>query len=75
MSEHDLDHLRFLYKKAVDTWVEAIRAEENLATEDHSMIAMERWDDAHSREQEAQQKASRAREAYRDLLRKVNYGI
>jgi len=75
MSKADLDQLRSTYKQAVDAWVQAIRAEEALATEDHSMIAMEKWDDAHFREQDAQAKASQAREAYKDQLRAVNYGI
>lgn len=75
MSKPDLDQLRLAYKTAVDEWVDAIRAEEELATEDHSMLAMEKWDDAHFREQEAQSKATASREAYKDGLRSVNYGI
>jgi len=42
MGGEDLERLRSAYKKAVDEWVGAIRAEEALATPDHSMIAMER---------------------------------
>ena len=75
MSKAELDELRLAYNKAVDDWVEAIRAEEALATEDHSMVAMEKWDDAHFREQDAQAKAAEARDAYKDQLRAVNYGI
>jgi hypothetical protein len=68
MSEPGLDQLRLAYKKAADEWVDAIRAEEALATPDHSMVAMEHWDTAHT-------KAAEAREAYRDRLRNVNDGI
>ncbi len=75
MTKSDLDQLRLAYKQAVDDWVNAIRAEEALATEDHSMVAMEKWDDAHFREQDAQKKAKDARDAYKDELRRVNYGI
>jgi thymidylate synthase len=75
MNKTDLDQRRLAYKKAVDEWVNAIRAEEALATEDHSMTAMEIWDDAHFREQDAQTKATEARDAYKDQLRAVNYGI
>jgi hypothetical protein len=75
MSKEDLDQLRLAYKEAVDEWVNAIRAEEALATPDHSMVAMERWDDAHLSEHDAHTKASEAREAYKDALRTVNYGI
>jgi hypothetical protein len=75
MSPADLDQLRLAYKKATDEWVDAIRSEEALATSDHSMIAMEKWDAAHFREEDAHTKANEAREAYKDALRTVNYGI
>ncbi len=66
MSKEDLDQLRLAYKKAVDEWVDTIRAEEALATLDHSMIAMEQWDDAHLREHDAHSEVTQAREAYKD---------
>jgi hypothetical protein len=75
MANSDLDQLRLAYKTAVDEWVDAIRAEEALATPDHSMVAMEHWDTAHFAEHDAHTKASEAREAYKDALRTVNYGI
>lgn len=75
MSTDNLDQLRLAYKSAVDEWVQAIRAEEALATSDHSMIAMEKWDTAHFAEQEAQGLTTDAREAYKDALRSVNYSI
>jgi len=75
MSQSELDQLRITYKKAVDEWVHAIRAEESLATPNHSMVAMEHWDAAHFKEQDAQTKATEARDAYKDALRTVNYGI
>ena len=71
----EFDNLRDTYKKAVDAWVVTIRAEEALATPDHSMTAMEKWDDAHFTEQDAQKAAKDARDAYKDALRTVNYGI
>ena len=75
MSKEDLDQLRLAYKKAVDGWVDTIRAEEALATPDHSMTAMEHWDAAHFKEHDAHSKVTEAREAYKDALRDVNYGI
>ncbi|HTZ31910.1 MAG TPA: hypothetical protein VMH31_05610 [Methylomirabilota bacterium] len=75
MSSSALDPLRLAYKAAVDEWVAAIRSEEELATVDHSMTAMEAWDDAHFKEQDAQEKTNQARDAYKDALRSVNYGI
>jgi hypothetical protein len=46
MTPSGLSALRLAYKKATDDWVNAIRAEETLATPDHSMTAMELWDEA-----------------------------
>ena len=75
MAPVGLSELRLAYKKAVDDWVTAVRAEEALATPDHSMTAMERWDAAHFDEDNARKKAEEARDAYKDALRGVNYGI
>ena len=71
----ELDQLRLAYKTAVDEWVAAIREEEGLATEDHSMIASELWDQACFREQDAQKLAIEAKEAYKDALRRVLYNF
>jgi hypothetical protein len=70
-----LSELRLAYLLAVDDWIKAIRAQAALATTDHSMTAMELWDSAHFKEQEAQAKAKVARDAYTDGLRNINYGI
>jgi hypothetical protein len=75
MDNSKLDELRKAYKQAVDQWVDAIRAEEALATPDHSEVAMERWDRATFTEQDAQEKAKKARDEYKDALRRVNYGF
>ncbi len=75
MSQPELDQLRLAYKAAIDEWVATIRAEEALATPDHSMTAMEKWDEAHFAEHDAHSKATEARDAYKDALRSVNYGI
>jgi hypothetical protein len=73
MNTSDLDQLRVSYKKAVDDCVSTIRSEEALATADHSMTAMEKWDEARFTEQDAARRASEAQEAYKSALRKVNY--
>ena len=73
MNTTALDQLRMSYKQAVDNWVNSIRSEEALATPDHSMLAMEKWDEARFNEQDAEARVSEAREAYKDALRKANY--
>jgi hypothetical protein len=75
MDNSDLDQLRAAYKQATDQWVAGIRAEEALATPDHSEVAWERWDEAGFAEQDLQSKAKGARDAYKDALRKANLGF
>jgi len=75
MDKATLDELQRTYKQTVDQWVAAIRAEEALATPDHSEVAMERWDAAGFAEQDAQKKAKQARDEYKDALRHLHFGI
>jgi hypothetical protein len=75
MDNANLDQPRLAYKKAVDEWVNAIRAEEALAKPDHSEVAWEKWDAAGFVEDDAQTKAKEARDAYKDALRDVNLGF
>lgn len=75
MTKENLDQLQATYKQAVDQWVAAIRAEEALATPDHSETAMEHWDKADFSVQDAEKQARKARDAYKDGLRQLNYGF
>ena len=75
METTELDNLRNAYKMAVDQWVTAIREEEELATPDHSIVQMERWDAAGFREQDAGKKAQAAKDDYKNALRKLNYSF
>lgn len=75
METIDFDQLHSVYKQAVDQWVDAIRAEEALATADHSMKQMEAWDDAGFKLHDAELTAKKARDAYKNALRKKNYGF
>lgn len=71
MANAELDHLRFMYKAAVERWIEAIRQEEDLATPDHSMKAVEVWEQAGFKEEEAREQAKAAKEAYEEALRRA----
>lgn len=75
MDDLNFDQLLSSYKQAVDRWVDAIRAEEALATPDHSMVQMEKWDDAGFTLHDAELTAKKARDAYKNALRKKNYGF
>jgi hypothetical protein len=75
MEDLDFDYLLREYRNAVDRWVDAIRGEESLATEDHSMVQMEKWDDAAFALHDPELVAKKARDAYKNALRKKNYGF
>lgn len=75
MANPDFDQLLKDYKSAADRWVDAIHAEESLATDDHSMVAMGLWDDAGFKLHDEELAAKKARDAYKNALRKKNYGF
>jgi hypothetical protein len=71
----ELDKLRFNYKAAVERWIAAIRLEEDLATPDHSMIAVEDWEKADFADEESRTIAKAARKEYQDALRQVLFNF
>jgi len=75
MDNPELDALRSKYKAAVEQWIAAIRAEENLATPDHSMVAVEDWEKANFSEEDARNIAKTARAEYQDALREVLFNF
>jgi hypothetical protein len=68
--EAELDRLQASYKAAVDSWVDAIRHEEALASVNHSVAEIDKWENAHFAEEELRTKALAAKEAYEDALRR-----
>jgi hypothetical protein len=75
METKELDTLRDAYKAAVEHWIQAIRAEENLATSDDTVPAVDTWEHAGFAEEEARSAAKAARAEYEDALRKVNFNF
>jgi len=75
MDNPDFDSLLAQYRHAIDQWVAAIRMEESLANDDHSMIEMEKWDDACFVVHDTEAVAKKARDRYKNALRKKNYGF
>ena len=55
--EADLDRLQSAYKAAVEEWIAAIREEEALASVNHSVAEIDKWEQAHFREEEVRDKA------------------
>jgi hypothetical protein len=74
MADTNFDQLLSDYRRAIDNWVNALRAEEALANDDHSMVEMEKWDAA-GFAHDAEAVAKKARDRYKNALRKKNYGF
>jgi hypothetical protein len=75
MQDIDFDKLLSDYRRSIDNWVVAIKAEEALANDDHSMVEMEKWDAAAFTAHDAEAVAKKARDRYKNALRKKNYGF
>jgi energy-converting hydrogenase A subunit M len=65
----DLDSLQAAYKSAVEEWIQAIREEEALASVNHSVAEVDKWEAAHFREDELRDKVLAAKREYEDALR------
>lgn len=65
----ELDVLQSSYKTAVEEWIAAIRQEEQLASVNHTVAEVDRWEAADQAEEEARNRAKAAKEAYEDALR------
>jgi hypothetical protein len=66
----ELDRVQGLYKAAVEQWIDAIKQEEALASADHTVAEVDKWEAAHFREEEAREKAKAAKKDYEDALRR-----
>lgn len=71
----ELDGKQAAYKAAVEEWIAGIRSEEALASGDHSVAEIDRWEEAHFREEEFRNKAKAAKKAYEDALREKFFGF
>jgi hypothetical protein len=76
MSEHpDLDELQKAYKDTVEQWIAAIRAEEALASVNHSVAEVDKWEQAHFEEDDLRSRVKEAKAAYEDALREKFFGF
>jgi hypothetical protein len=64
-----LDELQSAYKAAVDEWIASIREEEALASVNHSVAEIDRWEHAHFHEEDLRNKAKTAKKEYEGALR------
>jgi hypothetical protein len=65
----ELDQLQKTYKEAVEAWITTIREEEALASTEHSVAEVDKWQEAGFREEKARDKVKAAKQSYEDALR------
>ena len=75
MDEAKLDKLQAAYRKAVDEWVTAIRAEEALASVHHSVAELDKWENAHAAGHKAYKEVIFRKRLYEDALREDLFGF
>ncbi|AZO37869.1 hypothetical protein EOA27_13480 [Mesorhizobium sp. M2A.F.Ca.ET.037.01.1.1] len=71
----DLDQLQSAYKAAVEDWIAAIREEEELASVNHSIAEIDKWEAAHFKEDEVRDRVLELKKKYEDALRKDQFGF
>ena len=71
----NLDAMQRAYKAAVEKWIAAIREEEALASVNHSIAEVDKWEAAHFKEDEIRNEVKAAKRDYEDALRKKFFGF
>ena len=71
----ELDQMQNLYKAAVEDWIAAIRQEEALASVNHDVADVDKWEAAHSREEDLRNNVLAAKKRYEDDLREEFFGF
>ena len=71
----ELDRLQTEYKSAVEAWIAAIRNEEALASANHSVAEIDKWEGAHFAEDEMRSKVKDVKARYEDALREKFFGF
>ena len=65
----ELDQLQRTYQSAVEAWIAVIRQEEALASTEHSIADVDKWEEADFAEEEARDKTKEAKQEYETALR------
>jgi len=59
----------------VEEWIAAIKREEALASVNHSIAEVDKWEAAHFKEDEIRSKVKAAKKRYEDALRQKFFGF
>lgn len=71
----ELDAMQKAYLAAVDEWLGAIREEARLASANHSVAEVDKWEAAHFKEDEVRRRVKDAKRRYEDALREKFFGF
>jgi hypothetical protein len=71
----ELDQMQNAYKAAVEEWIAAIKQEEALASVNHSIAEVDKWEGAHFSEDKIRSKVKAAKKSYEDALREKFFGF
>jgi hypothetical protein len=71
----ELDRMQNAYRAAVEDWIAAIKAEEALASVNHTVAEVDTWEAAHFKEDELRSKVKAAKKRYEDGLREKFFGF
>lgn len=77
MSENhaELDQMQKAYIATVEQWITAIKEEEALASVNHTVAEVDKWENAHFKEDEVRNRVREAKKKYEDALREKLYGF
>jgi hypothetical protein len=73
--QQELDQLQADYKSAVEAWIAAIRDEEELASGNHNVAELDKWEAAHYAEHNRHRDVIYRKRLYEDALRREFYGF
>jgi hypothetical protein len=71
----DLDQMQATYHAAVEEWIAAIKQEEVLASVNHTIAEVDKWEAAHFAEDDIRSKVKAAKKKYEDALREKFFGF
>jgi hypothetical protein len=71
----DLDQMQAKYKAAVEEWIAAIKQEEALASVNHTVAELDKWEAAHFDEDAIRNKVKAAKKQYEGALREKFFGF
>ena len=73
--QKELDQLQAGYKEAAENWVVAVRAEEALASGNHNVAELDKWEEAHFHEHRLHREVIYRKRLYEDALRREFFGF